>query len=191
MAAATGLASTSAGLAPGAGTSRFVASIGRSTFGRGRRSVMLGCHRPRPIAPSLSIVHECNIIAEQTGIRQSDRATLVYKARPSRRGAPGRNTGPLSQGVQAGRKALRICHIRGVEVRKKRPEGSSEPPEPPICCSPMVHRPGARPGAARCTRIAHRAVVVVVAVGAWVHPYSYSLMSSIFWEHKETNNDYQ
>jgi hypothetical protein len=30
-------------------------------------------------------------------------------------------TGPLSQGVQAGRKALRIRHIHGMEVRKKRP----------------------------------------------------------------------
>jgi hypothetical protein len=30
-------------------------------------------------------------------------------------------TGPLSQGVQAGRKALRIRHINGMEVRKKRP----------------------------------------------------------------------
>jgi hypothetical protein len=32
-------------------------------------------------------------------------------------------TGPLSQGVQAGRKALRIRHLNGVEVRKKRPRG--------------------------------------------------------------------
>ena len=32
-------------------------------------------------------------------------------------------TGPLSQGVQAGRKALRIRHINGMEVRKKRPRG--------------------------------------------------------------------
>ena len=32
-------------------------------------------------------------------------------------------TGPLSQGVQAGRKALRIRHINRMEVRKKRPRG--------------------------------------------------------------------
>jgi hypothetical protein len=36
-------------------------------------------------------------------------------------------TGPLSQGVQAGRKALRLRHIDGMEVRKKvrkkRPRG--------------------------------------------------------------------
>jgi hypothetical protein len=32
-------------------------------------------------------------------------------------------TGLLSQGVQAGRKALRTRHISGVEVRKKRPGG--------------------------------------------------------------------
>ena len=32
-------------------------------------------------------------------------------------------TGPLSQGVQARRKALRIHHIKGMEVRKKRPRG--------------------------------------------------------------------
>ena len=32
-------------------------------------------------------------------------------------------TGPLSQGVQAGRKALRIRHIDCMEVRKKRPRG--------------------------------------------------------------------
>jgi hypothetical protein len=30
-------------------------------------------------------------------------------------------TGPLSQGIQAGRKALSIRHINGTEVRKKRP----------------------------------------------------------------------
>jgi hypothetical protein len=48
---------------------------------------------------------------------------------PSLKTAPGLRTlhsylgktGPLSQGVQAGRKALRIRHINGMEVRKKRP----------------------------------------------------------------------
>ena len=52
-------------------------------------------------------------------------------------------TGPLSQGVQARRKTLTIHYINGMEVREKRPRGfkkealggSSEPPEPPICCS--------------------------------------------------------
>ena len=32
-------------------------------------------------------------------------------------------TGPLSPGVQARRKALRIRHMIGMEVRKKRPRG--------------------------------------------------------------------
>ena len=36
-------------------------------------------------------------------------------------------TGPLSQGVQARRKALRIRHINGMEVRKKRPTGPGGP----------------------------------------------------------------
>jgi hypothetical protein len=31
--------------------------------------------------------------------------------------------GPLSQRVQAGRKALRIRHINGMDVRKKTPRG--------------------------------------------------------------------
>jgi hypothetical protein len=37
-------------------------------------------------------------------------------------------TGPLSQGVQAGRKALRIRHMNGMEVRKKRPKGVKKRP---------------------------------------------------------------
>jgi hypothetical protein len=37
-------------------------------------------------------------------------------------------TGPLSQGVQAGRKALRIRHINGMEVRKKGPRGFKRAP---------------------------------------------------------------
>ena len=32
-------------------------------------------------------------------------------------------TGPLSQGVQEGRQALKIRHIDGMEVRRKRPRG--------------------------------------------------------------------
>jgi hypothetical protein len=32
-------------------------------------------------------------------------------------------TGPLSQGIQACRKTLRIRHINGIEARKKRPRG--------------------------------------------------------------------
>ena len=35
-------------------------------------------------------------------------------------------TGPLSWGVQARRQALRIRHINGMEVRKKRPKGFKE-----------------------------------------------------------------
>jgi hypothetical protein len=37
-------------------------------------------------------------------------------------------TGPLSQGVQAGRKALRIRHVNGMKVRKKRPRGFKKRP---------------------------------------------------------------
>jgi hypothetical protein len=37
-------------------------------------------------------------------------------------------TGPLSQGVQAGRKALRTRHINGMEVRKRRPGGVKKRP---------------------------------------------------------------
>jgi hypothetical protein len=36
--------------------------------------------------------------------------------------------GPLSQGVQARRKALRTRHINGMEVRKKRPRGFKKRP---------------------------------------------------------------
>jgi hypothetical protein len=32
-------------------------------------------------------------------------------------------TGPPSQGVQAGRKAFRILYIHGLEVRNQRPRG--------------------------------------------------------------------
>ena len=39
-----------------------------------------------------------------------------------------RETGPLSQGVQARRKALRIRHVNGMEVRKKRPRGFKKRP---------------------------------------------------------------
>jgi hypothetical protein len=61
---------------------------------------------------------------------------------PPAHGASLRETPPLSQGVQAGRKALRMRHIHGMEVRKKERKkrtkgvqeeaqgGSSEPPEP-------------------------------------------------------------
>jgi hypothetical protein len=37
-------------------------------------------------------------------------------------------TGPLNQGVQARRKALRIRHINGMEVCKKRPRGFKKRP---------------------------------------------------------------
>ena len=57
-----------------------------------------------------------------------------------------------ARGVHARRKALRVRRMNGMEVRKKRPRGfkkeaqgvqergtggSSEPPEPPICCPPV------------------------------------------------------
>ena len=37
-------------------------------------------------------------------------------------------TGPLSQGIQARRTAIRIRHINGMEVRKKRPRGFKKRP---------------------------------------------------------------
>jgi hypothetical protein len=37
-------------------------------------------------------------------------------------------TGPLSQGVQARRKALRTRHINGIEVRRERPRGFKKRP---------------------------------------------------------------
>jgi hypothetical protein len=59
---------------------------------------------------------------------------------------PGRNgpSQPGAQGVQEGRKALRIRHANGMKVRKKRPGGSSERPlNPPISFSldPPLKRP--------------------------------------------------
>jgi hypothetical protein len=37
-------------------------------------------------------------------------------------------TGPLSPGVQAGRKALITRHVNGIDVRKKRPRGLKRTP---------------------------------------------------------------
>ena len=37
-------------------------------------------------------------------------------------------TGPFSQGVQVRRKALRLHHTNGMEVRKKRPRGFKKRP---------------------------------------------------------------
>jgi hypothetical protein len=37
-------------------------------------------------------------------------------------------TGPLSQGAQARRKVLKIRHIHGMEVRKKKPRGFKKRP---------------------------------------------------------------
>ena len=37
-------------------------------------------------------------------------------------------TGPLSQGFEEGRKAIRMHHINGMEVRKKRPRGFKKRP---------------------------------------------------------------
>ena len=48
--------------------------------------------------------------------------------------------------VQAGGKALRIRHINGMEIRKKRPRGSREPPEPPSL-SPWVNAGAGRENA--------------------------------------------
>jgi hypothetical protein len=77
--------------------------------------------------------------------------------RPRRVDAHLGETGPLSQGVQARRKALRIRHRNGMEVRKKMPRGSkrdpggsSEPPEPPISAvapQPLTSRERVRIGA--------------------------------------------
>ena len=53
---------------------------------------------------------------------------------------------PLSQGVQTGQQALRILHIHGVEVRRKRSWASpGEPPGVPLSVSPSAVDPRARP----------------------------------------------
>jgi hypothetical protein len=52
------------------------------------------------------------------------RAVRVIAHSPANLG----ETGPLSQGVQARRKALRIRYINGMEVRKRRPRGFKKRP---------------------------------------------------------------
>jgi hypothetical protein len=54
--------------------------------------------------------------------------TRPGQRRPAEHGLALGETGPLSQGVQAGRKALRIRYINGMEVRKKRPRGFKKRP---------------------------------------------------------------
>jgi hypothetical protein len=54
--------------------------------------------------------------------RSPKRSSSCFAIAALRSGA-GEKTGPLSQGVQARGKALRIRHINGIEVRKKRPRG--------------------------------------------------------------------
>ena len=63
--------------------------------------------------------------APDLGRHRADGVGQVPRRVPdgARDGADLGETGPLSQGVQAGRTALRIRHIHGVEVRKKRPRG--------------------------------------------------------------------
>jgi hypothetical protein len=83
-------------------------------------------------------------------VGDNDLLVLLARPLPCRALAPGAEARPLvpgrnrssQPGGQVGRKALRIRHINGMEVRKKRPRvfkkrprGSSEPPEPPICFS--------------------------------------------------------
>jgi hypothetical protein len=70
-------------------------------------------------------------------------------------------TGPLSQGVQAGRKALRIRHINGMEVRKKGPRGFKKEaqgvqvsPLNPLSVAPC-HCPGRKPAFLVFKRPAH------------------------------------
>jgi hypothetical protein len=78
--------------------------------------------------------------------RSSIRPDLIHQ--PPRLG----ETGPLSQGVQAGRKTLIIRYMNGMEVRKKRPrgvkkeaEGVQVSPLNPLsispCRAPLHHRP--------------------------------------------------
>jgi hypothetical protein len=47
-------------------------------------------------------------------------------------------TGPLSQGVQAGRQALKILHTHGAEVRRKKPRGFERTPWTPYLFLPAV-----------------------------------------------------
>jgi hypothetical protein len=75
-------------------------------------------------------------------------------------------TGPLSQGVQAGRKALRIHHINGMEVCKKGPrgfkkkaEGVQVSPLSPLSAAPWHRLPQLAGGAARLAAAEREAVV--------------------------------
>ena len=99
---------------------------------RDRRTV----HRPclqtfepvlPPAVPGLEIRGRRRVV--RVGPRRQEPRRRRRVAGHGRRGQrvhqPGRNRSAhaLSQGVQARRKALRIRHIDGMEVRKKRPRG--------------------------------------------------------------------
>ena len=75
--------------------------------------------------------------------QQRRREAGAVRARPRREHLG--ETGPLSQGVQAGTKALRTRHINGMEVRKKRSRGFKREaqgvqvsPLNPLCVSPWL-----------------------------------------------------
>jgi hypothetical protein len=59
--------------------------------------------------------------------RENSRRRAASAPAPSRLLNLG-ETGPLSQGVQAGRKALRTRHTNGMKVRKKMPRGVKKRP---------------------------------------------------------------
>jgi hypothetical protein len=79
--------------------------------------VISDCHPTRTASVACSI-NSCSRRPPPQAIRP----------RPARDGRRLGETGPLSQGGQAGRKALSIRHINGTEVRKKRPRGFNRAP---------------------------------------------------------------
>jgi hypothetical protein len=68
------------------------------------------------------------LVPEQAQDKYALHLAFAAQAVPTAAGVDLGETGPLSQGVQEGRKALRISHIYGMEVRKKRPRGFKRRP---------------------------------------------------------------
>jgi hypothetical protein len=87
---------------------------------------------PAAVQPRCQLDHVAGAAVEQAAVLVGREPLLVLLTQRPHLG----EAGPLSHGVQAGRKALTIRHMNGMEVRKKRPRGSSEPPEPPVSVSP-------------------------------------------------------
>jgi hypothetical protein len=80
-------------------------------------------------AGDLPNIHKIFRLCEQALKMGAKDASGGGSAAAQRDNAAGlKETGPLSQGVQAGGKTLRIRYINGMEVRKKRPRGFKKRP---------------------------------------------------------------